>query len=48
MNYSFLIYIGMACALCISAVGSGFGAGMASLASVGGWKDREDGAPVCG
>ena len=38
MNYSFLIYIGMACALCISAVGSGFGAGMASLASVGGWK----------
>ena len=47
MNYSFLIYIGMACALCISAVGSGFGAGMASLASVGGWKkcyanDKQD------
>lgn len=38
MDYTFLIYIGMACALCISAVGSGFGAGMASLAAVGGWK----------
>ena len=38
MDYSFLIYIGMVCALCFSAVGSGFGAVKASLASVGGWK----------
>jgi len=33
-----LAYLGMACALCLSALGSGLGAGCASLASVGGWK----------
>lgn len=31
-------FIGMAAALALSAVGSGFGAGIASLAAVGGWK----------
>lgn len=31
-------YIGMACALGLSAIGSGFGAGAASLSSVGAWK----------
>lgn len=31
-------FIGMACALGLSAVGSAFGAGCASLASVGAWK----------
>lgn len=36
MNY--LAYIGMACALCFSAIGSGFGAGIASQAAVGAWK----------
>ncbi len=34
-NYAF---IGMVCALCISALGSGLGAGTAAQASVGGWK----------
>lgn len=33
-----LAYLGMACALCISALGSALGAGAASLASVGAWK----------
>lgn len=33
-----LAYVGMACALCLSALGSGLGAGFASLSSVGGWK----------
>ncbi|MDD4082169.1 MAG: V-type ATP synthase subunit K [Sphaerochaetaceae bacterium] len=33
-----IIYIGMACALCLSALGSGFGAGIAAQAAVGGWK----------
>ena len=33
-----LAYVGMACALCLSALGSCFGSGMAGLASVGGWK----------
>ncbi len=36
MNY--LAYIGMACALCLSAIGSGFGAGIASQSAVGAWK----------
>ncbi|MDD4011374.1 MAG: V-type ATP synthase subunit K [Sphaerochaetaceae bacterium] len=31
-------FIGMACALCLSAIGSGLGAGCASQAAVGGWK----------
>ncbi len=31
-------YIGMACALGLSAVGSAFGAGYAAMASVGAWK----------
>lgn len=31
-------FIGMAAALALSAVGSGFGAGIASMAAVGGWK----------
>ena len=31
-------YIGMACALGLSAIGSGFGAGAACLSSVGAWK----------
>ncbi|MHC1693394.1 MAG: V-type ATP synthase subunit K [Sphaerochaetaceae bacterium] len=30
--------IGMVCALCLSALGSGLGAGAASQAAVGGWK----------
>ncbi len=34
----YLAYIGMACALCFSAIGSGFGAGIASQAAVGAWK----------
>ena len=34
----YLDYIGMACALCFSAIGSGFGAGIASQAAVGAWK----------
>ncbi len=34
----YLAYIGMACALAFSALGSGFGAGIASQASVGAWK----------
>lgn len=33
-----LAYIGMACALCFSALGSGLGAGFASQSSIGGWK----------
>lgn len=33
-----IAYVGMACALCLSALGSGLGAGCASLAAVGGWK----------
>ncbi|MGP1419289.1 MAG: V-type ATP synthase subunit K [Sphaerochaetaceae bacterium] len=33
-----IVYIGMACALCISALGSGLGAGVAGQAAVGGWK----------
>lgn len=33
-----IAYIGMACALCLSALGSGLGAGAASQAAVGGWK----------
>lgn len=33
-----IAYVGMVCALCLSALGSGLGAGCASLASVGGWK----------
>jgi len=33
-----LEFIGMACALGLSAIGSAFGAGSASLASVGAWK----------
>jgi len=33
-----LAFIGMACALCLSAVGSGLGAGIASQSAVGGWK----------
>ena len=30
--------IGMAAALCLSALGSGLGSGAASLAAIGGWK----------
>ena len=33
-----LAYLGMACALCLSALGSGIGSGIASQAAVGGWK----------
>lgn len=33
-----IAFIGMACALCISALGSGLGSGIASQAAVGGWK----------
>ena len=33
-----LEFIGMACALALSALGSGLGAGAASQAAVGGWK----------
>ncbi|MBO4388318.1 MAG: V-type ATP synthase subunit K [Spirochaetales bacterium] len=33
-----IVYIGMACALCISALGSGLGAGVAGRAAIGGWK----------
>lgn len=33
-----IIYLGLACALCFSALGSGLGAGAASLAAIGGWK----------
>ncbi len=33
-----LAYLGMACALCLSALGSGIGTGCAGLAAVGGWK----------
>ena len=33
-----LAYLGMACALCLSALGSGIGTGIASQAAVGGWK----------
>lgn len=33
-----LAFVGMVCALCLSALGSGLGAGAASLAAVGGWK----------
>ena len=33
-----IAYIGMACALCLSALGSGLGAGATSQAAVGGWK----------
>ena len=33
-----IAYVGMACALCLSALGSGLGAGFASQAAVGGWK----------
>ena len=35
---SYLVGIGLACALCFSALGSAFGAGIASQAAVGGWK----------
>ena len=31
-------YIGMACALCLSAIGSAIGAGCASMSAVGAWK----------
>ena len=31
-------YIGMACALGLSAIGSAFGAGYAAMSSVGAWK----------
>lgn len=31
-------FIGLACALCLSAMGSAFGAGAAAQAAVGGWK----------
>ena len=34
----YLAYIGMACALCISAIGCGVGAGIASQSAVGAWK----------
>src|SRR5574344_732928 len=33
-----MVYIGMACALCLSALGSGLGTGAAGQAAVGGWK----------
>ena len=33
-----LAYLGMACALCFSALGSGFGTGCAGQSAVGGWK----------
>ena len=33
-----LAYVGMVCALCFSAIGSGLGAGMAAQSAVGGWK----------
>ena len=33
-----LAYLGMACALCLSALGSGLGTGCAGQAAVGGWK----------
>ena len=33
-----LAYLGMACALCFSALGSGFGTGVAGQSAVGGWK----------
>ena len=33
-----LAYLGMACALCLSALGSGFGTGCAGQSAVGGWK----------
>jgi V/A-type H+-transporting ATPase subunit K len=33
-----LSYIGLACALCLSALGSGLGAGAAAQAAVGSWK----------
>ncbi len=33
-----LAYLGMACALCISALGSGLGTGVAGQSAVGGWK----------
>ena len=33
-----LAYLGMACALCLAALGSGIGTGIASQAAVGGWK----------
>lgn len=31
-------YVGMACALCLSAIGSGLGVGAAALSAVGSWK----------
>ena len=33
-----LAYLGMACALCLSALGSGLGTGCAGQSAVGGWK----------
>lgn len=33
-----IAFVGLACALCLSALGSGLGAGAASQAAVGGWK----------
>ena len=33
-----LAYLGMACALCLSALGSGLGTGVAGPSAVGGWK----------
>ncbi len=33
-----IAYVGMACALCLSALGSCMGSGVAGLAAVGGWK----------
>lgn len=33
-----IAYVGMACALCLSALGSCLGAGIAGLSAVGGWK----------
>ena len=33
-----LAYVGMVCALCFSAIGSGLGAGLAAQSAVGGWK----------
>lgn len=33
-----IVYIGMACALCLSGLGSGLGAGAAGQAAIGAWK----------
>ncbi len=41
-------FIGMACALGLSAMGSAFGAGFAAQASVGAWKKcYANGKPIC-